>query len=323
MKVLHDIHTHNVFSACCEDKTASTNAYSAKEMELGMRIFGLSNHIWDEQVSGASGWYRNQTILKAKEALGSFLCCEHGDMKLRFGCETEYYACRDLLGMSEEGAQNFDYLLIPHSHLHMRNEVMADFPEILEARAKVRADLAEKMPYLPERNLNAMAATLKEADLVKIFPELEIDVMHYINKANLDTFRALLANTELQKLAARRPVSIAHSFSPCGVPHAKKNDYLAHIREEDAAECYRTAAKLGVYIELNVGAITEVSFDMTNNRLIDLYRIAKAEGCQFTFGTDSHSVAGLELISHGDRVAEALELTKGDIAEFVRDGVED
>ena len=45
MKVLHDIHTHNVFSACCEDKTASTPAYIAKEMELGMRLFGLSNHI--------------------------------------------------------------------------------------------------------------------------------------------------------------------------------------------------------------------------------------------------------------------------------------
>ena len=87
MKVLHDIHTHNVFSACCEDKTASTAAYMAKERELGMRIFGLSNHIWDERVPGASGWYRNQTILKAKEALGSFQCCEHGNMKLLFGCD--------------------------------------------------------------------------------------------------------------------------------------------------------------------------------------------------------------------------------------------
>lgn len=323
MKILHDIHTHNVFSACCEDKTASTPAYIAKEKELGMRLFGLSNHIWDERVPGASGWYRNQTILKAKEALGSFLTCEHGDMKLLFGCETEYYACRDLLGMSEEGAGNFEYLLIPHSHLHMRNEVMADFPEILEARAKVRADLAEKMPYLPVKNLDAMAATLREADLVKIFPELEIDVMAYINKANLDTFRALLANADLLKLAGKMPVSIAHSFSPCGVPHAKKNEYLAHIRDEDAAECYRAAAKMGLYIELNVGAITEVSFDMTNNRLIDLYRIAKKEGCQFTFGTDSHSVKGLELIEWGDKVADALELTSGDIAEFVRDAVID
>ncbi|MBR5446079.1 MAG: hypothetical protein IKV57_08145 [Clostridia bacterium] len=321
MKILHDIHTHNVFSACCGDKTASTTAYLTREKELGMRIFGLSNHIWDERVSGASSWYRNQTILKAEEAKAA-LAGADPSMKVLFGCETEFYACRNILGMSPEGAAHFDYLLIPHSHLHMRNEVMADFPEILEARAKIRADLAQKMPYLPENNINAMANSLNEAAILKIFPELEIDVMAHTNKANLETFRALLANAELQKLAGTMPISIAHSFSPCGVPHAKKNEYLAGIRAEDAAECYRTAAKMGLYIELNVGAITEVSFDMTNNRLLDLYKIAKAEGCQFTFGTDSHSVAGLDLIEEGNRIAEALDLTPADIAGFVRDGVE-
>lgn len=320
MKILHDIHTHNVFSACCGDRTASTAAFLAKEAELGMRIFGLSNHLWDERVPGASYWYKNQTILKAEEARSAFAQADPS-LKVLFGCETEFYACRDLLGMSPEGAAHFDYLLIPHSHLHMRNEVMADFPEILEARAQVRAELAGKLPYLPEKNLDAMAATLKEADLVKIFPELEIDVMTYTNRANLDTFRALLANADLRRLAGTMPISIAHSFSPCGVPHAKKNEYLAHIRDEDAAACYREAARLGLYIELNVGAITEVSFDLSNNRLIDLYRIAKAEGCRFTFGTDSHSLAGLALIREGDRVADALGLEPGDIAEFVRDGI--
>jgi len=321
MKILHDIHTHNVFSACCSDSGASTAAYLEKEAALGMRVFGLSNHLWDERVAGASGWYKNQSILKAEGAKHAFSLAAPG-LRVLFGGETEYYACRDILGMSEEGASHFDYLLIPHSHLHMRNEVMSDFPEILEARAKVRADLAQKMPYLPEKNIDAMAATLREADLVKIFPELEIDVMTYTNRGNLDTFRALLANRELQRLCGRLPVSIAHSFSPCGVPHAKKNEYLSHIRAEDAAECYRTAAKLGLYIELNIGAITEVSFDMENNRLLDLYRVAKAEGCRFTFGTDSHSTVGLELISHGGRVAAALGLEMNDIAEFVRDGVE-
>lgn len=321
MKILHDIHTHNVFSACCADRTASTAAYLEKEAQLGMKLFGLSNHLWDERVPGASYWYKNQTICKAEEAKNAFSLADPS-MKVLFGCETEFYACRDILGMSAEGAAHFDYLLIPHSHLHMRNEVMADFPEIREARAQIRAELAEKLPYLPEKNLDAMAATLKEADIVKIFPELEIDVMTYTNRANLDTFRALLANAELQKLAGTMPIAIAHSFAPCGVPHVKKNEYLSHIRDEDAAECYRAAAKLGLYIELNVGAITEVSFDMDNNRLIDLYRIAKAEGCQFTFGTDSHSVDGLELIREGDRVAAALGLELGDIAEFIRCGVE-
>ena len=68
MKIAHDIHTHNVYSKCCKDKGASTSAYIAKEIELGIKLFGLSNHIWDENVSGASDWYKNQTILLCEEA---------------------------------------------------------------------------------------------------------------------------------------------------------------------------------------------------------------------------------------------------------------
>lgn len=320
LHITHDIHTHNVFSACCSDRAASTKAYLEKEAALGMTVFGLSNHLWDERVPGASYWYKNQTILKAEEAKNAFRDAPAG-LSVLFGAETEYYACKDILGMSPEGASHFDYLLIPHSHLHMRNEVMADFPEILEARAAVRKKLAETFPDFPEKNLDAMAATLKEADLLKIFPDLAPDIKAYTNAANVDTFRSLLANPTLEVLAKQLPVSIAHSFSPCGVPHAMKNDYLRAISDDDARECYEKAATMGIYIELNVGAITEVSFDFSDNRLIELYRIAKDAGCHFTFGTDSHSVDGLALISHADGIASALGLTKDDIAPFVQDAV--
>ena len=50
---------------------------------------------------------------------------------------------------------------------------------------------------------------------------------------------------------------------------------------------------------------------------------AKKAGCQFTFGTDSHSVKSLELVRVGDLVAEHLGLTKADIAEYLQDGVEE
>ena len=71
MNILHDVHNHNTFSACCNDPTASTDAFVAKEVELGNKIFGLSNHIWDESVKGASYWYSKQTITKAEEAKAS------------------------------------------------------------------------------------------------------------------------------------------------------------------------------------------------------------------------------------------------------------
>ena len=320
MIVVHDIHTHNIYSNCCSDRGATTVAYLQKEAALGMRIFGLSNHIWDERVKGGSYWYRTQSIVRNEEAKNAFSKASPS-LKVLFGAETEYYACCDMLGMSVEGAEHFDYLLIPHSHLHMRNEVMADFPEILEARAEVRARLAETFPLFSEAQLNAMAATLKESDLLQLYPELEIDCKTHVNRAMIEGFLSLLENADFLKLVGKLPISIAHSFSPCGVPHAQKNAYLELISDETFAECYRKAARLGVLIELNVGAIREVGSELAQNHLMRAYSIAKNEGCQFTFGTDSHSIKGLEGISFANEIANYLRLRSSDIAEFVRDGV--
>ena len=118
MKIRHDVHNHNIFSNCCNDNAASTDAFVAKEVELGNKIFGLSNHIWDESVKGASGWYSKQTITKAEEAKAS-LAKAPASLKCLFGAESEYFHCHDRLGMSVEGAKRFDYMLIPHSHQHM------------------------------------------------------------------------------------------------------------------------------------------------------------------------------------------------------------
>ena len=62
MKVYCDIHIHNVFSHCCQDSTFSTTALLKKEQELGMRVVGVSNHLWDERVKPVYRWYKHQTI---------------------------------------------------------------------------------------------------------------------------------------------------------------------------------------------------------------------------------------------------------------------
>lgn len=302
--------------------TASTEAYIRKEEELGMRIFGLSNHIWDERVKGASYWYIHQTIAKAKEAKNAF--CKAGPgMQVLFGAESEYYACRDLLGMSVEGAKEFDYVLIPFSHLHMRNEVMSDYPEILEARERLRADMKEKLPYLPDAQLDSMVRGMKEADILKIYPDLVPDAKTYLQKTIVENFFRLLDNPDFEKLVRTVPTSIAHSFAFCGVPGALKNGYLAGLPTDRIAQGYKKAAQMGAYIEINLCEVRGVNPDLANNHLLDLYKIAKQQGCQFTFGTDSHSVKGLELVTLGGAVADEMGLTKDDIAEFVRNGVSD
>ena len=60
MHVTHDLHTHNLFSSCSYDPQATTRNCVRKAMELGHRVFGISNHLWDESVPGASQWYRHR-----------------------------------------------------------------------------------------------------------------------------------------------------------------------------------------------------------------------------------------------------------------------
>lgn len=329
MKILHDIHTHSSLSSCCCDPKATVEAYLQKEKEMGMRLFGLSNHLWDERVPGASSWYKYQPIRAAKEAKTALQYANPG-LKVLFGAEGEYYGNRDILGMSVEGAKEFDYVLIPFSHLHMRGDVMADFPEIVEVRERIRADLAEKLPYLPSDQVDLMANSLKEAHIKKLYPDMEINAKPHFQKAMMDNFFGLLNNPEFEKVSKTVPTVIAHSFAFCGVAGALKNDYLSDLPMDRIAEGYRKAAQMGVAIEINLCEVRGVTLDLPNSNLLKIYKIAKAEGCKFTFGTDSHSVAELENrmimpdgINLANAVVEEMQLTKDDLAEFVREGIEE
>ena len=292
-----------------------------KEAELGIRVFGLSNHIWDERVKGCSQWYKTQTICKAEEAKNAFSQAPEG-LRVMFGCETEHFAVHDRLGMSEEGAEHFDYIIIPHSHMHMKNNVMSDIPVIAQARAEVKRKLSEAFPNAPEAQVNKMFAALKEDDIKRMYPDIEYDDREFVARAMVKNFIALTENTELLKIVKKKPVVIAHSFSPCCAPAERNNEYISLISDSELEECYGRAAKLGINIELGVSSIRRCDEALENNQMIRAYQIAKRMGCKFTFGTDSHSVENLEKISFADKVAQKLQLTPTDIAEFVRDGVE-
>ena len=321
MKIVHDVHTHNVFSHCCTDRSASTEAYIAKSQEIGHRVFGLSNHIWDERVKGCSYWYRHQTISLAEEAKAA-LKKEREGIRCLFGAESEFYGCRGILGMSAEGASHFDYVLVPHSHLHMRNEVMADYPEITEARAMVEATIRQNCPNLAEDTVQTMVGALKEAHLMKYVPEIKTNIGEYTVRGAIENFYELVENKEFIKICGMVPTSIAHPFNLCGVSNQVKNEYLRLIDNTTLVDCFTKARRIGAYVEINTGAVRECGLDLTSNELMRVFAIAKRVGCQFTFGTDTHTVQGLESIKLGNEICVYLGLTAGDIAPYLaEDGV--
>lgn len=323
MKIVHDIHTHNVFSHCCSDYTASTEAYIAKEREIGNRVFGLSNHIWDERVKGCSNWYRRQTIALAEEAKAALKKNNEG-VRCLFGTESEFYGYRGIVGMSLEGAKHFDYVLIPHSHLHMRNEVMADYPEIVEVRRMIGEKIREACPFLSEDTVKTMTDSLKEAHLMKYVPEMKTDIGQYIVRSAIENFYRLVEDQTFMEICKAVPTAIAHPFNLCGVPNHIKNEYLRLIDDAVLENCFTKARNIGAYVEINTGSVWECGTDLTANELMRVFAIAKRVGCQFTFGTDSHSVAGLEGIKLGDAVCDFLGMSRSDIAPFLaEDGVVD
>ena len=150
---------------------------------------------------------------------------ERGDLRCLFGAESEFFGHTEILGMSAEGASHFDYVLIPHSHLHMRNTVMAEYPEITEAREMIASMLREKCPTLSEDTVKIMVGNLREAHLMKYVPELKTNIGEFTVCAALENFHKLVDNKEFIKICGTVPTSIAHPFLLCGISPPNRNDY--------------------------------------------------------------------------------------------------
>ena len=183
---------------------------------------------------------------------------------------------------------------------------------------------------IPADQIDVMVNSLKEGNIKKICPDIQINAKPHFQKAMMDNFFGLLNNPEFEKLSKTVPTVIAHSFAFCGVAGALKNDYLSDLPMDRIAEGYRKAAEMGVAIEINLCEVRGVTPDLPNSNLLKIYKVAKEQGCKFTFGTDSHSVAELENrifmpdgLNLANAVVEEMQLTKNDIAEFVREGIEE
>jgi len=159
--------------------------------------------------------------------------------------------------------------------------------------------------------------------MTPLMSEIKTDLHAYFAKQLVDSFYATVEHEDVLAIARTLPVSIAHPFAPCGVPSKEHNDILARIDDDTFTDMFTKAAKAGIYIEINLGAVLCPDWTLKYNEMIRVMSLAKKAGCQFTFGTDSHKVKTLEEISLSSIVVDALNFTPDDIAEFVRDGIEE
>lgn len=119
-----DFHTHTNISPCgARHNTLQTLLDTLCTGEDGLRVLGVSNHLWDSDVPGASPWYVPQNVphvLAIREELK--VADTHG-ARVLIGAEVEFSGdCR--VAITEEHAKLFDYLLITANHLHMKDFII-------------------------------------------------------------------------------------------------------------------------------------------------------------------------------------------------------
>ncbi len=121
-RIDHDLHIHSRLSSCSSDpeQTAERILLHAKENELSTVC--VTDHYWDSAVPGASDWYKPQNFehISSIKPLPSSL-----GTRFLFGCETDMRK-ECVIGLPPERFDDFDFVIIPTTHLHMHGFTIAE-----------------------------------------------------------------------------------------------------------------------------------------------------------------------------------------------------
>ena len=317
MKPVIEMHTHTFLSACCHEEAATGAAFVKKAQEEGIQVLGISNHCWDDRMPGASSWYAPQTVewcLKIKDELPE----DTGDVKVFVGIESEYKGMTDELGISAEGAVQFDYVLIPHTHMHMVNFVIPFTSVYKEALGIMEDRLRKAFPEVSDRQIEKWMMMARDPDVKLMKKDMPVD-HQFCADFMCDSFVNLLNNAELQKFKDQVPVFVAHPFCACGYNRPDIQKMLSLIPDEKFKEMFTLMAEKGIGYDLSVW-----NFDLNDPehcQMFRIVRIARDCGVKFLFGTDTHTVDGLKWAHRSTELFEKLPLTKDDLHPMYRDFV--
>lgn len=313
MKILHDVHIHNFLSTCSHDNQATVENYIKEVKALGLKRIGFANHTWDETVplpyekNWAYGFYQRQGMT-FQQQIKSQIPEMVENLDILVGAETEYCGMYDVLGMNKEAALQLDFLLIPHTHVHMRNFVMPAKEDIPRAQENLARILLERMPELTPERAKKLALQVPDAELEPFMVGERVDYVGFVSDFMVQSFRSLMNNETLKGYSDLIPVSVAHPFQPVG--QHSRDEMLARISDATYGALFEMAAARGIGLEINCATNNAEDFR--------LFGIAKECGCRFTFGSDAHSREGLARIRDVVPCAKAIGLSEYDLMDFVR-----
>ncbi|MBQ8208466.1 MAG: PHP domain-containing protein [Clostridia bacterium] len=116
-KIDHDYHIHSQISTCSKDPKQTPERILDYAQQYGLSKICITDHFWDETVKGGSSWYEPQNFEHVSAVLP---LPKREGIDFYFGCETELNG-EHTLGISRSTIDKFDFVIIPTTHLHMKN----------------------------------------------------------------------------------------------------------------------------------------------------------------------------------------------------------
>lgn len=147
MKPVHDIHIHTYLSSCSNDKEQNLFNILKKAKDNSLKTIGIADHMWDSSVEGASNWYKPQNFGHISKIRNEIPDEVYG-IKILFGCESEFAG--DTVGITHETKAKLDFVIIPHSHTHMKDFVM---PSSCDSDEKIADFLCKSFENLIKKDI--------------------------------------------------------------------------------------------------------------------------------------------------------------------------
>ena len=131
-KIDHDYHIHSQLSSCSRDPEQTKENILLYAKKNGLKKICITDHYWDSAVEGASNWYSPQNFEHISK---SRPLPKDDEVTFLFGCEADMK--RDMtIGVPQSRFDDFDFIIIPTTHLHMNTfTVSDDGSETVEERA--------------------------------------------------------------------------------------------------------------------------------------------------------------------------------------------
>jgi len=262
----------------CADESATAEAYAKSFKEQGIKKAGFSDHFWDATYENSHAYLLDNTGQHNPEG---------------------FYI-----------PQNYEYLC------QLKPELSAvDFGD-------TEIFFGCETDYDPVNRRPAISpATAEKFDFVLMpnsHTHMVMPIAYYEPKERHIDYMIQIYEDTLNSDVAKYITSMAHPFEAVCCLY-DRYILMKMISDDLYKRLFSKTAEKGIAIEVNVSCMKgKTPEEIANLEEMRLYRIAKDEGCLFTFGSDSHDDQAHKYYSNATLVANLLNLTEKDLHPLVR-----